>query len=1824
MKIPNPVEEFLDSLENGTAPSNSSSSEAAFIYRLQILLFFISRHWDTLHTALQSRIFQTLLTLLSNSEPAIQSWVLLCIAVLIPHTASSSLQASTGSKQRQTQASPTKISKSKADAPTDWEHIWLTSLRKLNVPPVARSAAYCLDLLLSTSLSSSSRVNRSRLVADLDPILRDLTTQGPHYPCDTVCWFFVSCLELARDDVVMSRLDLPEKMFGWLCSGIWRPASKKEAVTKGQAVDTCAMLALLLQLTVGQHAPFGLIDLNPSVWPTCESTRAAICLHETEPIRKFIYSAELPQPQMAAHEPKPTAAFPTLLEGTTSASIANRLSSFLAKAVEDQDTNLQNLAEHKSGFQLPLERVRRLLQLCTIVILFEGSLACTRAKFGRLLFLSAANLLQKSVPLAAAGKWKPFEKAELLSDLQPIFAPFMATRDVDEIYPGLVPPGYATMIPQAVVHRFTLTVKGRKALQPALQEVLRKAWSSSDLAELLDNGVLSIFLLSALSNAEITSDDTGIMATQAASSFKATQMDLDESDSDDSFGGKVREGGVVSTAGRSGGASILGGNVTSNKDPILRPKSGESTICIRVAFCGLTTLSWLRNGMPVSHQASQMTQIVTSDFSHVFTDCKEENFFNIARGFLDITAAGGPTITLEEAEAILTRCAEDLSLYKYAREEEPVECVTKLLTHTQHLWIGQHPETTSYRDKAKTMCTWLTETQLKKKIHSWRMRLDLVSLLDSVIRKESIENAWGDAEHPLDAFGDPVSPRRLISAMVDDTDIRIRFRIACSTALALDYIYQVSNNEEVDSFFNAMVAQLRTDIDHYEHILTRLLCLSNTMISCSRVRFQSYNHMVIVCQQSIAYEKHSLALLEGVATRLGLPSVQSLFNTYAPQFVFNRSNVNPLALPESICGFPSTRARAASVFMSIGGFLANEDDQHDYLQLSEVTGIDSRSALSQCFPYYLANVLAEAADVGRLSAEKVQEAFVKAQKKYRQTDIHSKVSFDDALERTIDLVATRLLSMLYEIDCSANGPIKQVLLTSDAQRDPEGNAAKIFGQMFRNANATRIEAHGSVLYSSAIVYVLHWLSLRVPSILSTVVLQSIFSQMLVHIDQSPFVDDQLRLLASLVVMIALARNELSQPVLFKRLFQGFAALYEKPDLVHAVWGCIHYMFMLYEHYGMHDSGAIQTFPSIVLSIIRAAQCHRRSFDSMLADAAKEHLSSLRNVVQKLVENTVSGSAARQHGIEIACQISELNDLASDCTVASLVAIAQKQCAEWDSRFDLVNFLASPHNKAITGAGKPLGVLLWNLLSSLPAHPDVSEQSSQAFLTLLCYNRGLIALPTLDSTEAASIHAPLQREDGIEADLIRSTAALLSRKEIAIAGLALKCLRNIFAASNWSSFEHMMDLTSDDILETSLIASDSLRRPFAIEKPLVGQSGNLQDLHKSTSTSDQADYSTWLTSFTQALLAARARKGGGFYSHLQPLCQKSPGFARSILPTVVYSLLLASISESRAPTVAQTLTEYFTSLLRSKKVSDQILAAVVDTIMHLRKFHRPSSTTEQPSTTPLSGDAWLGVPWSLVAKAAINVNMPSTAVLCLELTREHGTEPERILLKSAPTEIATSIRDTQSAIYAAIDEPDGFYGIQFSDAKDGLAQKYRHERNVTAAFELVGSRHEASFAGSASLAGGKSALVEALSSFGFSHLALATLQGSSTSNEDFPRDDFLDLAWRTEAWDLPSTLFATNGTPAQSVYSSLRDIHRSKDRQLVLQRLSACITQQTIRLGSIGPERPQPDSKAVQALLALNEMQLWLQNDPARLGSIGELVSDRLVTLAPEFRYVQLP
>lgn len=744
-KTQDPVTELLDALADTNRPRER-------VHYLQILVFFVSRHWHCLHSDLQVRMFASLQRSISHEDMDSRAWAHCALAAI-------------ANALHQTQSSQ-EASASNPRTHLDWHGVWASALRDLSQTGVERSAAHAARCIIGRNAGSNlgsptslSLVEPLILRNSIEPLLSDLAVQGPRSLSESVCDLMCILLAIGKKDAQLFQADLPSKVLTWV-SGTWKPSVSR--ATKGEWEDPVAVFRLFLLLG-------GLEPLQPSrqlsmevVPPRCDLVMAAIEDVETAPVRRFLYDRTL----VRKRNDGVAGTDVDCLFDPPNVSICSQILLLCQQGLEGL---LPEEDEEESDFRpVTFDRLLKSFNTLSTSLLFFGAVRTTRPQVQRTLTRVASRLLRHLLPLVNLPSWNVNERASLLSSLALLFSPLNALS-ADNSFEGLASPGPTANVPQHLQRKLSTAVPDN-----VLSCILREVWSTDDLSALVQGD--SALLITALTQlaAQASSSGSSAGAGEASNAQplsqrpslatqRATQMAVDD-DSDDGFGG-VREAAPAAI------------NRKRGDGPRQAATSPASSSCPQLST-ELSLLCVLR-GFFIKPMFGPAPHGETADLDDLLLLLEESRgiaFLYLLEAVVKLLHHKCLGLSLDKVDKILDRLSTQyLSDYEFARHPRVSEVVIDVLAETLTDWlpacVTDHSHLTL---NARALCSWLTGCSENGKLSAWSVRLKFVAFLDAFTQWNADEEFWGDDNLPRAEDGTRILPTSIVPAMIKDDDFRVR------------------------------------------------------------------------------------------------------------------------------------------------------------------------------------------------------------------------------------------------------------------------------------------------------------------------------------------------------------------------------------------------------------------------------------------------------------------------------------------------------------------------------------------------------------------------------------------------------------------------------------------------------------------------------------------------------------------------------------------------------------------------------------------------------------------------------------------------------------------------------------------------------------------------------------------------------------------------------------------------------------------------------------------------------------------------------------------
>ncbi|KIJ20941.1 hypothetical protein PAXINDRAFT_125515 [Paxillus involutus ATCC 200175] len=1731
-------------------------------YHLQVLLFFIDRHWSRLHDALQNDVISTLVQFVSVDEVSIQSWAFLCLAAIArcdgeSYSASSSDDASMKDSDRRGFAT--------------WDPIWTHAMRRANAPVVCRAACHTAHTLIGYS---KHLLTSQRALIEIETLVKDLDLQGPSFPYDAVCMFLAQCLRVASQDVRLYRMQLEEKVLSWLLDN-WRVgmAAKDVSGRSHMPPHTISDYLNLLQSVCGyaQHS-------NPicrMLLPDCEIVDVMEEQRKTKPIRDYVLYAGLP----ALHQNRNSLADASLPQETPPPTTRidqellpprgreRRVSAFLLKAMESLASEWGAVQENK--VHPTAERVRQSLDAAITALFFESFLAMNGTQRNRRVVQSAGKVVMLLAPFLTDAKWTAEERLLILKALEPLVVDGDRNDD-DEEWEALIGPGLESGIKSHVLRNVKMHVLHHGHVHIQCRHLQNFLWDNADVQD--------AFAATAKNLRQLLSSLTG-----------QTTSEEDPSTAEHDGFGPIRT--TQATAPQEASMLLLD----------LKPATrGLVEIC--VVF--LASVPVLQSG-----EATRDKELIK-----LVTGCPEEKLLLLGPPLLTVVRKRLLNLNVNVLDNLLVKCADLLRRYSHAINDQFHFLVVDLLKSTSHIWM-EAAATSAIGVHVQVLCGWISSmmeaTETKKKATFWKIRDLVARFIARYLAEDPSQTFW-----PTDYHEDEIKrPLDTLLALNLDEDIRVRFRSALLSAslFSLDHEAFVREHENLDMFYQQIRNSLTRDLSRYEHMLTRMLCLGNVMIASSYVRRGPYWHLLEAAFHSPLYSRHIQAVLCGVSERLGLPNSSDLFEAYASQIALSiRQNfLDVLRLPSNLLGYANRRECAEAAFrlftpanLMVGGESQEAVAHGQRLFNHHCAAVQKTVAdgLQACIGDLVGLQLVSLVDTTQVDVPalttRLEELF-----QSKNIDLRPLGGFKQCVRQNTASIAASVIRCLGDQDFSDNGAIVQALRALDLKE-----AARTFTSLnkYRRLSDFRFHPPNMPRFgTSTILQSLQWCISMATSEHVTAISYHVLHQAFAELHSTPFVNEQIRLLNGIGLLVSVRSADFKDPALLHTFIQKSCSLLAQADLTQAAQSFLEWGFSVYRLGTQVD----QRFPDILIRVCALLDDHHAAPNSATKATRGQELTYwIDNQALALCRNAkikpqvlkALPAWSHQPPLEL---ISVIDDITSENLSATL---SDHRTAS--KKFRLVRRLQVLAEQHAYSRSQFAMTDFWRLKDYIPQKTYLQRDDIDAFASLLVANTGDIygfgSEHPFPQTLRARHRRNSRRQEETQTDpspqraIIQTLLAMLDGTKPSEVNLVYLSLKSLVSAASQETLAFQSWSTE---YQAPLEYFQHFPAVLAVRS---GRSIGELDL----ASYPHAEFARWICSLS-TLLGDVLSSTDKFYAQLTTLIANNVQFAEEILPVLVHTLLLRELSQGTSSGVSarKQLSDYFTAVLKTEDTTRSCMRAIVDVILHLRNF-RPVHSEDW-----LSHDKWLDVDFRILAKSAVGCGSYTTALLFLELAFEYGQ-----LNKESPDGIEHLLFE----IYGHIDEPDGFYGIKTTDLQHFLIKRFHHENQWDKAFRFHGAAIEAGSREPIDADG----LLQSFHAFGFDSLAIGTLQGSQRGLDSQTASLTMSyqLGWRTETWDLPDTGDVQDSNC--SLYRALRAIYRERDPQVIDATIQCSLVETMDRMRALGNEDITEIREIARNIMCLDQLTKWrrgpVQEHLHRKSADIRLMS-QLVDIDPEFEFTDL-
>jgi len=458
IKLENPILSLLRAIQ--TKNVNEVRS-----YHLQVLLFFLDRHWAVVHDVLKQDIMNVLLQFAASDDASVQSWVFLNFAAI------AYAEGLEHSKDH-----PLFLNSDK------WDTIWTHTVRRVNVPGVCRAACHAGYTLLLTSQrhskSAQGLISNHRVLLEIEALLKDMDVQGPSYPFDSVCSFLVQCLIIAGQDVRLYRMHLEDKVLSWFIDN-WKIVGNRMKMAPHAVIDILSLLETLCGLSKRSTLSFHvLLPETYVVGRILEENKVKI-------IRDFVLFATLPpfsprSPKLSFSGKLPTSESKDKFQSVAPRGKERKISAFFLRSLESLTAEWEVLRDQNPT----AEMARRSLDFALTAIFFESLLAFNGTSVNRQVMQHAGTVISIITPLLLKQTWILPEKVLIAQAFEQLLFDVRPSQD-DGFREALAYPGEYSGIKEQLLHGLSHDHSAEELVHDVQLPFLKQIWQNQDVSTIL-------------------------------------------------------------------------------------------------------------------------------------------------------------------------------------------------------------------------------------------------------------------------------------------------------------------------------------------------------------------------------------------------------------------------------------------------------------------------------------------------------------------------------------------------------------------------------------------------------------------------------------------------------------------------------------------------------------------------------------------------------------------------------------------------------------------------------------------------------------------------------------------------------------------------------------------------------------------------------------------------------------------------------------------------------------------------------------------------------------------------------------------------------------------------------------------------------------------------------------------------------------------------------------------------------------------------------------------------------------------------------------------
>lgn len=1000
----------------------------------------------------------------------------------------------------------------------------------------------------------------------------------------------------------------------------------------------------------------------------------------------------------------------------------------------------------------------------------------------------------------------------------------------------------------------------------------------------------------------------------------------------------------------------------------------------------------VRSIVDPQYYASNMTNPTKDrDLYNILIESENASTFAIAEHIFKAVQESRLMLTRKALASLSELTHELLQIYIFKKSPMTRQLIYQFMRATLTVWIDDSESVTGAAEEIFPLWQWCSDNLIAGRLTDWKDRHAILTLLEEYLGRDAEERRWRSDAVMETSDG---LPSAQMLKLLDDTDIRVRLRVATSLAKPLQSDTMAIKAKTPGRYYLEIAEHFRTGGSSKEVLMTRILVMANVVICSSAARRAPFFHLYDTVTGHPVMQDHVNAAFNAVTCSLRIQTLAKLYLGYAARLLAaqGREGQDPFALAVELYGFQQRTVWAKATLEVTGPFLLMDQECYGFWEsLVQAAKLDAREIVKQHLPPAIALAAATWAMMDERGdkfkeninglRQRVASHLGKSWKGWNFDEGQLAILYT-SLFRLIDerFPPETILEMLMS-GGSKTSSTREQAETYKALLVPDGRPAP---RPLEEALTPKCSAQ-EVLHAHCL------LSVDFKANPSQVIVHAL-TQTLCWIGESCLINERRRLAYGLTLLLAMYSSHLTEEACFDSIFAFAAIIFQQEDLCEIG---MTYLLWVLDTLGTERATCRATAAHLSgIAVVASEMAFRAGTMGLVGrDALLAMEAFMTSILQQNKSESSSWKALREDVMTLIAVWPRTLPATLSEQAPTRYSGLSRSAVFGDSVMGKFS-ICKPLSKAVSVRTLPAEDyrrnLFWHLRAALSAGNPILHDDIQAFLHLFYEADGVIEIPS------HSTIGVLPGSSGVPPSSIplsgpvnRPPSVAVSQRRILM--LVYAQLRSVRLQDVQTAFRALAGIASiardliDDagllpVVKSTLLL---LARPIPTPGGANEAPGELVDL-ASENTAD----SHWAIRFARRLVVDLGSTSNIGYLYLLDLFDGADSaVTERYIPALMHLVLhyAQQGGDRKVPTIRAVYSTYLNGILQNAETSVAQVRIIVQAALYLRFF-------AAPSTSPDHGDnRWLEMNNKELARGALRCHLPETALLFWEIYR--GAELE---------------------------------------------------------------------------------------------------------------------------------------------------------------------------------------------------------------------------------------